>query len=293
MVAINERGPKIMSEAKTVSRRLNPKSGFTIMELLVVISIVAILALVLFPVYAKARANRGTLVCANHEKQIALAILQYTSDADGTFPIGVQEDWNNSWPVAISPYLHSLESFHCPEDHGDPASWLIPWAGIPNSYAANGILNGTDTNGDEHGFPADALGIMAVVQPLVPEWQIPGVHKLAAVTRPANTILIGEKHNSDITFAAGAGNVTGWGPGSLVQAVTFWDWAAPSEIPLATRPPAAYPNGPNGCISAHHEGGRANFAFCDGHVKLMSPALTNPHGGTPHGELDDLWDSTR
>ncbi len=64
------------------------RRGFTLIELLVVIAIIAILAAILFPVFARARENARKANCQSNLKQIVLAMKQYTSDFDETFPIG-------------------------------------------------------------------------------------------------------------------------------------------------------------------------------------------------------------
>jgi prepilin-type N-terminal cleavage/methylation domain-containing protein len=63
------------------------RKGFTLIELLVVIAIIAILAAILFPVFAKAREKARQTSCLSNEKEIALAILMYTQDYDEKFPI--------------------------------------------------------------------------------------------------------------------------------------------------------------------------------------------------------------
>jgi prepilin-type N-terminal cleavage/methylation domain-containing protein/prepilin-type processing-associated H-X9-DG protein len=60
--------------------------GFTLIELLVVIAIIAILAAILFPVFAKARAKARTAGCASNQRQIAMALIMYAGDYDGNFP---------------------------------------------------------------------------------------------------------------------------------------------------------------------------------------------------------------
>ncbi|MCW3058828.1 MAG: prepilin-type N-terminal cleavage/methylation domain, partial [Capsulimonas sp.] len=62
------------------------KKGFTLIELLVVIAIIAILAAILFPVFAKAREKARQISCASNMKQLALGLLQYNQDNDESMP---------------------------------------------------------------------------------------------------------------------------------------------------------------------------------------------------------------
>src|SRR5687767_15572732 len=70
-----------------LSRRRRTKSAFTLIELLVVIAIIALLAAILFPVFARARENARRSSCANNLKQIGLGFAQYNQDNDGKFPM--------------------------------------------------------------------------------------------------------------------------------------------------------------------------------------------------------------
>jgi len=85
------------------------KKGFTLIELLVVIAIIAILAAILFPVFAQAREKARAITCVSNEKQMGLAMLQYLQDNDDTFPL---LQWINpvnnqamDWELAIYPYV--------------------------------------------------------------------------------------------------------------------------------------------------------------------------------------------
>jgi prepilin-type N-terminal cleavage/methylation domain-containing protein/prepilin-type processing-associated H-X9-DG protein len=85
-------------------------SGFTLIELLVVIAIIAILAAILFPVFAQAREKARQITCISNEKQIALAMLMYVQDYDETFPYCYfpYSDGNaafTEWTTVIAPYV--------------------------------------------------------------------------------------------------------------------------------------------------------------------------------------------
>src|SRR5690349_17383723 len=118
------------------------RSGFTLIELLVVIAIIAILAAILFPVFAQARDKPRQASCLSNQKQLALGILQYTQDYDEIFPIGHKQgtgvgedgqplDWvNEGWVISVQPYLKSLGVFFCPSDgtSSDAAPDSSGWA---------------------------------------------------------------------------------------------------------------------------------------------------------------------
>lgn len=97
------------------------RKGFTLIELLVVIAIIAILAAILFPVFARARENARRSSCQSNVKQIGLGFMQYVQDYDEKFPpqftyVGADttRNINESWNSLLQPYLKSTQIFNCP-----------------------------------------------------------------------------------------------------------------------------------------------------------------------------------
>jgi len=122
--------------------------GFTLIELLVVIAIIAILAAILFPVFAQARERARVATCTSNVRQIAMAVRMYIQDYDETFPIFYAY---NSQPPSGQPghkgveeelmlYVKNRGVFRCPSDAGGPFVPLdVPgadsyWAAYGSSY---------------------------------------------------------------------------------------------------------------------------------------------------------------
>ncbi len=105
------------------------RRGFTLIELLVVIAIIAILAAILFPVFARAREKARQSSCLSNTKQIMLAIKQYTMDYDQSYPLarvragagwttpnGTATTANLPWFCAIGPYMKNIQILNCPSE---------------------------------------------------------------------------------------------------------------------------------------------------------------------------------
>jgi len=89
------------------------RRGFTLIELLVVIAIIAILAAILFPVFARARENARRASCQSNLKQIGLTVEQYKQDFDAYYPTTRQvasTGVNRGWPTLLQAYIKSLFS---------------------------------------------------------------------------------------------------------------------------------------------------------------------------------------
>lgn len=109
--------------------------AFTLIELLVVIAIIAILAAILFPVFARARENARRSSCQSNLKQIGLGFMQYTQDYDESMPSGRNYVTGNFWMDDINPYIKSYQLFQCPSDSVTPPPAAMTGY---SSYAANG-----------------------------------------------------------------------------------------------------------------------------------------------------------
>lgn len=158
--------------------------GFTLIELLVVIAIIAILAAILFPVFAKAREKARQIACISNLKQIGLAVMQYNQDYDELFPKRNMFPNGPTWRQIVQPYIKSSGVLICPSNSADPSDQgrndpaQLGYPSEPGGYGMNARLGNDDGNP-----PAASLG---------------------SINTPASKIMVGEV---DVEFAA---NGRGW-----------------------------------------------------------------------------------
>ena len=166
---------------KTFSTTRRP-AAFTLIELLVVIAIIAILAAILFPVFAQARAKARQIACLSNCKQMALGVMQYAQDYDDTLPvIGDNAACRGRWQAQIFPYVKSEQIFTCPDLPDNKWSSALsqdPSCTLPTGrYDISGYGWSSGLNYDTRsGTPTN-------ISPGFP---------LADIKKPAETIVIGD-----------------------------------------------------------------------------------------------------
>jgi prepilin-type N-terminal cleavage/methylation domain-containing protein/prepilin-type processing-associated H-X9-DG protein len=199
-----------MSGSRSASSRV---AAFTLIELLVVIAIIAILAAILFPVFAQARERARAATCISNLKQLNLGVMMYSQDYDETFPpswsnmqgepaggcwLGMNGDGTCDWfwSQIVYPYHKSYQIYDCPSSPGPAAEWFTKNMKIAGNYGANGFVIKYDWAGDGSGTsipqaalsaPADTVLTIesgaytitsdAIYQPCGGFWYVPGAYK--------------------------------------------------------------------------------------------------------------------
>ena len=231
------------------------KKAFTLIELLVVIAIIAILAAILFPVFARARENARRSSCQSNMKQIGLAMIQYAQDYDETFPNSSNGTHTLTWTAVIGPYASKAAGVTYQSGNAPylvcPSDSVARTAGGQNSlcsYAIPTIYAGT--NNALHSVFKNVSG-MKQGRKLA---EFPAVSEtLLVVEAPLANNIIGDL-NSIVGGASGsASNTNPVQDGQSTNA---------ANQGIAT----------SGKLAQHFDGW--NYLFVDGHVKWLRPAAT-------------------
>ncbi len=247
------------------------KRGFTLIELLVVIAIIAILAAILFPVFAQAREKARAISCLSNMKQITLGVLMYVQDYDETFPLSTFYDTVNypdfgstayEWSSVrcTQAYTKNGDIFKCPSESiagdsnyyhtgGVPASIAVK----PLSYMANGFTGET-----RYGLTG-GTGLM-------PNIFGSGATSLAAAKYPADIVMLCEGRQENYTFYGGLPEY----PNTEIDNYEFYgglDMAYNYMIDgiLLAKPGDIYYK------AWRLHTGSSNVSFSDGHVKASRP----------------------
>ncbi len=127
------------------------RRAFTLIELLVVIAIIAILAAILFPVFARARETARQTSCLSNTKQIGLAIEMYKQDYDGFYPFSTsQAPWGTWYSYFLAPYIKNEQMIRCPSNPTWPTGYAY---NIEFGYFPGRQISPPRTGAIYDGFP--------------------------------------------------------------------------------------------------------------------------------------------
>jgi len=250
--------------------------AFTLIELLVVIAIIAILAAILFPVFAQAREKARAISCLSNSKQLGLAVMMYVQDYDETYPWSMNGpdgtngiDAVDAWPDLVFPYVKNDGAYGCPS-----ASAADPLSGDSDALAKGKLrcwcanasvlgMAGGDTLGDYNGYNAE-------------------IRSLAAIPEPAGTIMLNEGYPDGVIHRLGPdGKVTGNVSGNTWF---YWGWSVANEGFACVNDTT---NSDFLSLYRHTQGG--NYAFADGHSKWQRPDQTVRWKDPNDPTKGDMW----
>ncbi|MDR3689642.1 MAG: prepilin-type N-terminal cleavage/methylation domain-containing protein [Fimbriimonas sp.] len=287
------------------------RKAFTLIELLVVIAIIAILAAILFPVFAQAKLAAKKTSALSGVKQLGLGVMMYIQDSDDLFPVAFgATGWlgNDLLPIRLMPYVKSIGVFGVSVDSQAGQAIDGTWAGVGVSFGVNSYYspNWCCSPTWNTGFPL--RGPMGV--PNNSTWLAGSALNDTSITQPSGTIMLAQKNGADVaawnskfennSYNFQGGNLSAFAPGALLSGmVTDTSGWGPTQIPNGQSTnyvgkgdgnPLQFEYGKNGAVSASYSG-QSVFAFVDGHAKAMIPFTTNPD--PVNLPQSNMWDGLR
>ena len=250
--------------------------GFTLIELLVVIAIIAILAAILFPVFAKAREKARQTSCLSNEKQLGLAFTQYVQDNDEVMP--KSDFYGQGWAGEIYTYTKSTGIYGCPDD---PTS--VTATGYSKvSYAGNLVILGS-------GSSTGSVGTGFVAYPA-----------LSQEASPALTVLLFEIQNNQCSLGPGV-PVTATNPTETCSGTgAGFPVSVNAGKPDTYFGDATYATGDIGGNTLTNVGGSrtgihsdgSNYLACDGHAKWLRGVAVSGGFAAPSSTTAEVHGST-
>lgn len=290
------------------TNRPTSRSGFTLIELLVVIAIIAILAAILFPVFAQAREQARKTQCVSNAKQMGTALAMYTQDYDEQVCLNVTTDTATfffTWQDLVQPYMKSYQMLICPNSpykSADPNGfeYWMSYGSLPTAVSTGGPFWLTRTSAwlNNNYTPANLRydGIMGSGWSGSQwyGWLVGNFasKSLAAVARPSEYAFVFDSGNFDGWHGVyGAGGLPA-GAGGGAQAIGFCGgWVGYDYSFFGPQP--RHSGGRNLCVVAtraqDYGQGMYDITFLDGHTKSMKPGqFLRPNPNVPD-TLNHLW----